>query len=269
MRIKCERESNMIGKGGIVFTAPSPVTRVGGRGCHEPWLLPSPRTSWGGDIYAKVRGAYLPNSNPYSSLSIRKTRENLELHVVSHRHGLPRCASTLAPLGEGLQDQLLPTPMRDYMSAHFLSISGSFAKIGNKTCFHGASSWCWCKLCPHHRCRCDSATREHFEDVIVQGNTCFPSFSCFPQQPFPTGDASGSINCEVGVASTLFIIAAYDYNFVVSNSAACPFLGDVSGCFAMSQSSIGCFWYSIGLCYCTPSSLGYICVIVYLSIVTY
>jgi hypothetical protein len=38
----------------------------------------------------------------------------------------------------------------------------------------------------------------------------------------------------------------------------------------MSQSSIGCFLYSIGLCCCTPSSLGYICVIiVHLSIVTY
>ena len=63
--------------------------------------------------------------------------------------------------------------------------------------------------------------------------------------------------CEVGVASTLFIGAAYDYNSVVSNSAPCPFLGDGSGSFAMSQLSIGCFMYSIGLCYCTPSSLRY------------
>jgi hypothetical protein len=39
--------------------------------------------------------------------------------------------------------------------------------------------------------------------------------------------------CEVGVMLALFIRAAYDYNTVVSNSAACPFLGDVSGSFAM------------------------------------
>jgi hypothetical protein len=44
--------------------------------------------------------------------------------------------------------------------------------------------------------------------------------------------------CEVGVMLALFIGAAYDYNTVVSNSAACPFLGDVSGSFAMLQSSI-------------------------------
>ena len=75
--------------------------------------------------------------------------------------------------------------------------------------------------------------------------------------------------CEVGVMSALFIGAAYNYNTVVSNSAACPFLGDVSGSFVMMQSSIDCFLYSIGLGYCTPSSLGYICVIVHLSIVTY
>ena len=29
LRIKCDRESNVLGKGGIVFTAPSPMTRVG------------------------------------------------------------------------------------------------------------------------------------------------------------------------------------------------------------------------------------------------
>jgi hypothetical protein len=75
-------------------------------------------------------GAYLENSNPYSSLSIRKTIEDLELHVVSRHHGLPRPTSTPAPLGEGLQDQLLSTPMRGYMSACFLSVSESFAKIG-------------------------------------------------------------------------------------------------------------------------------------------
>ena len=55
---------------------------------------------------------------PSSSLSIRKTRENLELHVVSHRHGHPRPASTPMPLGEGLQDQLPPPPTRSYMSVH-------------------------------------------------------------------------------------------------------------------------------------------------------
>jgi hypothetical protein len=37
--------------------------------------------------------------------------------------------------------------------------------------------------------------------------------------------------CDMGVASTLFIGAAYDYNTIVSNSVACPFLGDVSGSF--------------------------------------
>ena len=40
--------------------------------------------------------------------------------------------------------------------------------------------------------------------------------------------------CEVGVASALFIGAAYDYNSIISNSAPCHFLADVSGSFAMS-----------------------------------
>jgi hypothetical protein len=41
--INCDRESNVLGKGDIVFAAPSPMTaRVGGRGCHGP-LLPNPR----------------------------------------------------------------------------------------------------------------------------------------------------------------------------------------------------------------------------------
>ena len=69
--------------------------------------------------------------------------------------------------------------------------------------------------------------------------------------------------------SALFIGVAYYYNTVVSNSATCPFLGDVNGSFATSQLSIGCFMYLIGLCYCAPSSLGYICVTVHLSFVTY
>jgi hypothetical protein len=69
--------------------------------------------------------------------------------------------------------------------------------------------------------------------------------------------------CEVGVASALFIGAAYDYNFVISNSTPCPFLGDINGSFAMSQWSIGCFMYSIGLCYCTPSSLQYTSLLLY------
>jgi len=72
------------------------------------------------------------------------------------------------------------------------------------------------------------------EDAMVQGNACFPSFSsCFPLQPLPIGGCKWK-HCEVGVTSALFIEAAYDYNFVVSNSAACPFLGDVSGTFATS-----------------------------------
>ena len=75
--------------------------------------------------------------------------------------------------------------------------------------------------------------------------------------------------CEVGAALALFIEVAYDYNSVISNSAACPFLGDVSGSFMTSQSSIGCFLYSIGLCYCTPNSLQYTFVIIHLSNVTY
>jgi hypothetical protein len=68
---------------------------------------------------------------------------------------------------------------------------------------------------------------------------------------------------EVGVALALSIGAAYDYNSVVSNSAPCPFLGDVSGSFVTSQSSIGCFMYLIGLCYCTPSSLRYTSLLMY------
>jgi hypothetical protein len=40
--------------------------------------------------------------------------------------------------------------------------------------------------------------------------------------------------CDVGVTSALFIGAAYDYNSVISNSAPCPFLGDVSGSFVTS-----------------------------------
>ena len=103
----------------------------------------------------------------------------------------------------------------------------------------------------------------------LQGNACFPSFSsCFPLQPLPMGGCKWKL-CKVGVASALFIRAAYDYNTIVSNSTACPFLGDVSGSFVTSQSSIGCFMYSICLSYCTPSGLGYTCVIVHLSIVTY
>ena len=69
--------------------------------------------------------------------------------------------------------------------------------------------------------------------------------------------------CKVGVTSALFIGAAYDYNFVVSNSTPCPFLGDVNGSFVTSQSNIGCFMYSIGLCYCTPSSLRYTSLLLY------
>ena len=107
------------------------------------------------------------------------------------------------------------------------------------------------------------------EDATVQGNACFPSFSsCFPLQPLPMGGCKWKF-CEVGVTSALFIGAAYDYNSVVLNSTACSSLGDVIASFATSQLSIGCFLYSIGLCYCTPSSLGYICVIVHLSIITY
>ena len=41
--------------------------------------------------------------------------------------------------------------------------------------------------------------------------------------------------CEVGVASALFIGAAYDYNSVISNSTPCPFLGDLSGSFVTLQ----------------------------------
>jgi hypothetical protein len=107
------------------------------------------------------------------------------------------------------------------------------------------------------------------EDATVQGNACFPSFSsCFSTATLAYGRCKWKL-CEVGVASALFIRAAYEYNTVVSNSATCPFLGDVSGRFVTSQSSIGCFLYSIGLCYCIPSSLGYIYVIVNLLIVTY
>ena len=104
------------------------------------------------------------------------------MHVVSHRHGLPRPASPLAPLGEGLQDQLLPTPMHGYMSTHFLGVSGSFAKIGRKACFHGASPRCkthcagwW--LCPRRRCRCNGA-RERLKMRRCKG-TCLFSFLLF------------------------------------------------------------------------------------------
>jgi hypothetical protein len=35
--------------------------------------------------------------------------------------------------------------------------------------------------------------------------------------------------CEVGVASALFIRAAYDYNSVISNTAPCPFESSMFG----------------------------------------
>jgi hypothetical protein len=69
--------------------------------------------------------------------------------------------------------------------------------------------------------------------------------------------------CEVGVMSALFIEATYDYNSIISISTPCPFLGDVSGSFAMLKSSIGCFMYLIGLYYYTPSSLRYTSLLLY------
>jgi len=128
-----------------------------------------------GSLSGKLQSLFLP-------YSIRNTRENLELHIVSHRRGLPRPTSTPTPLGEGLQDQLPPTPMRGYMSAHFLGVSGSFPKIGRKACFHRALSrrmmhcagW-W--LCPHHRCRFDGA-RECLK-IRRRKGTCLFSFLLF------------------------------------------------------------------------------------------
>jgi hypothetical protein len=66
-----------------------------------------------------------------------------------------------------------------------------------------------------------------------------------------------------GCPSALFIGAANDYNSVISNSMPCPFLGEVSGSYATLQSSIGCFMYSIVLCYYTPSSLRYTSLLLY------
>jgi hypothetical protein len=58
---------------------------------------------------------------------------------VSHHHGLSRPASILALLEEGLQDH-------NYFCQHLcvticllvLGVSGRFAKIGRKACYHGA-----------------------------------------------------------------------------------------------------------------------------------
>ena len=57
----------------------------------------------------------------------RKTRENLELHVFSRRHGLPRPVSTPAPLGEDLQD--FCHHLRVTICPFILGVSGSFTKI--------------------------------------------------------------------------------------------------------------------------------------------
>ena len=54
-------------------------------------------------------------SQPSSSLTIGQTRETLQLLLVSCRHGYPRLPLTPVPLGEGLQDQLLPSPGRGYV----------------------------------------------------------------------------------------------------------------------------------------------------------
>jgi len=109
------------------------------------------------------------------------------LHIVSRRHGIPHPVSTLAPLGEGLQDQLPPTPVRGYMSTHFLGVSGSFVKIVRKACFHGvvASSTSQMQM-P----RCKGA----IEDVMVQGNAYFPSFS-FAWFPVQVGLLAGLLLC--------------------------------------------------------------------------
>jgi hypothetical protein len=54
---------------------------------------------------------------------------------VSHHHGLPRPASTPAPLGGGLQDHSF---FRQHLCAAIcqlvLGVSGSFANIGWKAC---------------------------------------------------------------------------------------------------------------------------------------
>jgi hypothetical protein len=135
MRMKCGRKSE-----------PHRVHRSVARDSRG-WLrmsrtmtvsLPTRVLRWG--YLSQGKGSHSAKLQSLSPLSIRKTRENLELHIVSCCYGLPRPTSTIVPLEEGLRDQLSPTPMCGYMSARFLGVSGSFAKIGKKACFHGASS---------------------------------------------------------------------------------------------------------------------------------
>jgi hypothetical protein len=62
--------------------------------------------------------------------------------------------------------------------------------------------------------------------------------SCFLLQPLPMGNASGSFARWVSLQTPL-------------HAPSWVMLVEVLRC---QQSSIGCFLYSIGLCYCTPSS---------------
>ena len=97
--IKCARESE-----------PHHVHRsVARESCGCPrmsWTLivafPARVLRWGylsqgkGSLSSKLQFYFLPYH--------QKTKENLELHIVSRHHGLPCLASTPVPLGEGLQD---------------------------------------------------------------------------------------------------------------------------------------------------------------------
>ena len=59
-------------------------------------------------------------SQPSSSLTIRQTRETLQLLLVSRRHGCPSSPLTPALLGEGLQDQLPPSPGHGYVCSSWV-----------------------------------------------------------------------------------------------------------------------------------------------------
>ena len=75
---------------------------------------------WGYLSKGKVSFLSALRSQPSSPLTIGQIKETLQLLLVSHRHGYPRPASTLAPLGEGLQDQLLPSPERGYVRSSWV-----------------------------------------------------------------------------------------------------------------------------------------------------
>jgi len=100
----------------VIFVALSLMTHVGDHTSQDlDGSFPGRVFRWGYLSKGKASLLSALRSQPSSSLTVRQTRETLQLLLVSHRHGYPRPPSTLTPLGEGLQDQLPPSPGRGYV----------------------------------------------------------------------------------------------------------------------------------------------------------